>query len=239
LNFTRRLRVAMPFLADLRAVWGLFFRHKAPVLHCPCCGNDSKFRLHGLPPRLNAICTKCGALERHRQHHLLLTDRPSLHAGRDILHFAPERITRTHLEDSSKTYTACDIRPAPGDVEINIEAIDFEDQRFDLIVCHQVLEHVDDRKALPELRRILRKGGTLILSTPVVEGWATTYENPAVETPADRLRHFGQEDHVRYYGADVRDRIRAAGFEIEEYTAVEPAVQRYGLVRGEKLFLCT
>jgi hypothetical protein len=36
-----------------------------------------------------------------------------------------------------------------------------------------------------------------------------------VVTPADRLREFGQRDHVRVYGRDFHDRLRAAGFELQ------------------------
>jgi len=36
----------------------------------------------------------------------------------------------------------------------------------------------------------------------------------------------------------VRDRIRAAGFALEDFTAVEPLVSRHGLSRGGKIFVC-
>ena len=74
-------------------------------------------------------------------------------------------------------------------------------------------------------------------STPICEGWAETYENPEVSTREDRIVHFGQGDHVRLYGRDLRTRIRAAGFELTEFTAVEPDVLTYGLMRGETLFI--
>jgi ubiquinone/menaquinone biosynthesis C-methylase UbiE len=102
-----------------------------------------------------------------------------------------------------------------------------------------VLEHVDDKKALAEVYRVLRPGGVALIMLPVVEGWATTYENKAVTAPEDRMRHYGQSDHVRYYGADVRDRIRAAGFELSEFTAEGEDVLTYGLQRGEKVFVAT
>ena len=53
------------------------------------------------------------------------------------------------------------------------------------------------------------------------------------------MRHYGQSDHVRYYGADVRDRIRAAGFKLDEFTAEGEDVLTYGLARGEKVFVAT
>ena len=59
------------------------------------------------------------------------------------------------------------------------------------------------------------------------------------ENRLSTLIHFGQENHVRYYGADVRDRIRAAGFGLKEFVASEPDVSRYGLLRGETIFVAS
>jgi hypothetical protein len=58
-----------------------------------------------------------------------------------------------------------------------------------------------------------------------------------VLTPEERKHHYGQSDHIRYYGADVRDRIRAAGFALEEFTAEGEDVLTYALQRGEKVFI--
>jgi hypothetical protein len=52
------------------------------------------------------------------------------------------------------------------------------------------------------------------------------------------LLYFGQHDHARFFGRDARARLSAPGFTVEEYTAVEPNVSRFGLSRGEKVFLC-
>jgi hypothetical protein len=44
--------------------------------------------------------------------------------------------------------------------------------------------------------------------------------NSAVVAATDRELPFGQSDHVRYYGRDCRDRVRAAGFVVTQYTAM-------------------
>jgi hypothetical protein len=75
--------------------------------------------------------------------------------------------------------------------------------------------------------------------TPVVEGWDETYENQAITSPAGRELHFGQHDHVRFFGRDFRDRVRRAGFTVSDFTATEPDVSRHGLSRGEKLFIAS
>jgi ubiquinone/menaquinone biosynthesis C-methylase UbiE len=44
----------------------------------------------------------------------------------------------------------------------------FEDSEFDLVVCAETLEHVRDvQLELSEIRRVLRPGGTLALTTPL------------------------------------------------------------------------
>ena len=92
---------------------------------------------------------------------------------------------------------------------------------------------------MKELYRILKKEGKLILSTPIIEGWKKTYVNPKAVTPDDKFLHFGQNDHLRFYGSDVREKIKMSGFStIEEITAEGDKVIKYGLVRGEKILIC-
>lgn len=206
---------------------------------CPLCGHKGKFLGYGYPYVCDILCPKCGTLERHRLLSLACRDH-DFFRNRDVLHFAPEpAIRKLVLKHKPRSYTTADLF-APGvDRKENIEALKIEDAAFDVIVCLHVLEHVNDRKAVSELFRVLRPGGTLIAMFPIVEGWDETYENSARTTPEERLLHFGQHDHARFFGRDARHRLARPGFAVEEYTAVEPNVSRYGLSRGEKVFICT
>ncbi|WP_459850212.1 class I SAM-dependent methyltransferase [Dongia sp. agr-C8] len=197
------------------------------------------FQQFGDPPRRDAQCPKCASLERHRLLKLW-ADRSggSIPRGRAI-HFAPEPAVVGFLSKLATEYVTADIEAGKADVVRNIENIAEPDQSFSLIVCSHVLEHVDDRKALRELRRILRPNGMAILMVPIVEGWDMTYENPNATSAAERELYFGQSDHVRYYGRDFRDRVRDAEFALTEFTAIEPDVSRYSIQRGEKVFLAT
>lgn len=63
----------------------------------------------------------------------------------------------------------CGIDSAPGaavDVVVAAEELPFADDSFDLVLCTQVLEHVQDpRQTLAEIRRVLAPGGMTLVST--------------------------------------------------------------------------
>jgi SAM-dependent methyltransferase len=206
---------------------------------CSVCGYRGRFTPAGRPRRIDARCPRCGSAERYRLLALWL-DRYGRHL-RDarVLHFAPEKGLTQLLKARVRSYQSADVTPGRADLVRDIEAIAEPDASYDGIVCSHVLEHVDDAKALRELYRVLRPGGVALIMLPIVEGWSKTYEDPAVVSPEDRKRHYGQSDHVRYYGADVRERIRGAGFRLDEFTAEGEDVLIYGLQRGEKVFIAT
>ena len=206
---------------------------------CNVCGYRGRFQSGGKPRRIDARCPKCGSAERYRLLALWLDQHGNFLRDAYVLHFAPEAGLGAMLKKRVGRYESADIAPGRADRVLNIEAIAMPAASYDCIVCSHVLEHVDDAKALLEIYRVLKPGGVALIMLPVIEGWARTYENPQVVSPEDRKRHYGQADHVRYYGADVRGRIMAAGFALEEFTAEGPDVLTYALQRGEKVFIAT
>lgn len=218
------------------AILALHALHDGAKGQCTCCGYEGKFENFRLRP--GARCPKCRSLERHRLLALAAREGFVSFGEKSVLHFAPEEsITRIVTEGGAKSYTSADLEPGRADRVLNIEAIDCEDESFDTVVASHILEHVDDRKALAEILRVLRPGGQLVAMVPIVEGWDSTYENPAVSGRKERTAHFGQQDHVRYYGADFRQRVKAAGFELSEFTAGGAESVRYRIGRGSKVFL--
>ena len=103
-----------------------------------------------------------------------------------------------------------------GIQNIDLTKLQFDDCSFDCVVCNHVLEHIpDDRKAMSEISRVLKMGGIAVITVPVNDKLNKTYEDPTIVSPGDRKKHFGQWDHVRWYGLDIKDRLEEAGLEVE------------------------
>ena len=228
-------KVPKPIRATVRA---LKYARKSGLEVVRCSISETLYDLwphrpffsYGFPLAADTICPGCLSLERHRALAICAGQEP-LFEGKDLLHFAPEPSLTAFIRSKGvKSYKTCDLFKPDVDLRIDICNIALPDQSFDLVLCLHVLEHVpDDRKAMSELRRILRPSGMAIIMVPLEEGLDETYENPSIVSEADRLIHFGQEDHARYYGRDLRDRLREAGFSLREWVSKEPYVLKHGL----------
>lgn len=85
----------------------------------------------------------------------------------------------------------------------------FEDASFDAVVASEILEHIpDDARAIREMTRVVRPGGTVAVSVPrwLPERicWALSDEYPDVESE--------RGGHVRIYArSELLERLRGAG----------------------------
>ena len=180
------------------------------------------------------------AADRHRRIWLAITLCNLLIKSHRLPDFgaeAPQRCTVRLLAGRSATAELrADTQP---DHLITIEGIALPDDSFDRTIRNHGPEQVDDQRALAEVYRVALPWGVAILTSPVLEGRAQTDLTPDFNRKGDRLVHFGQAGHRWLFGRDLRDRIRAAGFALDEVPAVEPDVARYGLMRGEPVFIAT
>jgi SAM-dependent methyltransferase len=182
---------------------------------CPCCERCLTEWLDWNSYHQKVECPNCKAHPRQRLFQLHLNQHPDLLQGDlKVLHFAPEYIFRQQFSAMKNLeYITADLNNPAVDIRIDIINIPYPDNTFDVILCSHVLEHVpDDRKAMSELFRVLKPGGWAHLQVPIDTSQQQTFEDPTITSPQDRLRHFGQEDHVRMYGLDYEDRLQAAGF---------------------------
>jgi SAM-dependent methyltransferase len=108
-------------------------------------------------------------------------------------------------------YAAAALTPAAarglaGDLtQGSVERLPFRDASFDLVTSFEVIYHAgvaSDSQALREFHRVLRPGGLLLLRLPAHD-W--------LRGRHDRLVHTRR----RYSRAEVRDKLRAAGFRVE------------------------
>ncbi|HEV7759908.1 MAG TPA: glycosyltransferase [Acidimicrobiales bacterium] len=124
-----------------------------------------------------------------------------------------ERLGRARAEGVAAPVARADLLdlPVPGGA-------------FDAVLCSEVLEHLDDdRVALVELRRVLRPGGRLVVTVPHADyPFAWDPINRTLERLGRRPIRRGPvvgiwTDHVRLYRpADLRERLRTAGFVVDE-----------------------
>lgn len=162
-----------------------------------------------------------------------------------MLHVAPEYTLSNRLQAlSNLNYLSIDLSSRRAMQRMDLTALALDDASFDVILCSHVLEHIpDDRRAMRELHRVLRPGGWAILQVPLDPERAMTYEDASITDPERRLEHFGQEDHVRVYGRDYPDRLREAGFTVDEddfAAALDPDERRRMDIRAtETIFRCT
>ena len=182
---------------------------------CPICGGTRFVPFRG---RANAECRGCGAKERQRLLALFL---PHLtcdprNGALPVVHFAPEpsvlRLLRARFPN---TYAAADIDPARyGKLPVPVMQVDLTDPLAFFrpgsvagFVHAHVLEHlpVPLDRVLPAMNACLAPGGFHLFQVPIASGPTTEDLSPDL-SEAERVRRFGQKDHMRQIGRDDFDR---------------------------------
>ncbi len=191
-------------------------------------------------------CPWCYSSDRDRLLLLFLRDRTRIFSDAlSVLHVAPEfHLMRALRRNARLRYVTGDLSAPSVSVRLSLLALPFPPASFDAIIANHVLEHVvDDRTAMAEFYRVLRPGGWAIFQVPIGLALDKTFEDPSVTLPVERERVFGQFDHVRIYGQDYADRLRAAGFQSEAVPygrQLDPTVAaRFCLNLREDVYLCT
>ena len=206
------------------------FLPKRSGRYCPCC--DVKFRNFSTgqykekPDRFNTsrylqtkqdvICPICGSLPRHRILASWCEKHKAFFSSSSILYFAPENCMIRWFERNGISCTTSDPYYF-ADLKLDIQDTGLEDNSYDIIIANHVLEHVDDfRKALREMYRILKPGGSFICSFPMNPKVELLDEEEEPLSAEERLHRFGQNDHKRVFGMKADQFLKDAGFDVEK-----------------------
>lgn len=214
--------------------------------YCPVCEKFAdSFLPYGKPVRKAAKCPNCGALERHRLVWFFFKQQTNLFDGKQkrLLHVAPERGFYSRLIENipGVEYLSADLNRSSAMLKMDLTNIQFSNEVFDVILCSHVLEHIpDDIKAMSEMCRILKPGGWAVIQVPIAREF--TYEDWSLTTEKERIKFFGQRDHVRIYGIDIIDRLRKAGFTVKHCKPAREIAKKDAkkmALKDQDIFYCT
>jgi hypothetical protein len=86
---------------------------------------------------------------------------------------------------------------------------------------------------MSEMFRVLKQGGKAFIMVPIDPELKKTYEDFNIVDPDERIKHFGQWDHVRFYGMDIMKRLEKHGFKVNAVrysdNFSEDEYRKYGL----------
>jgi len=191
-------------------------------------------------------CPRCDAFDRERLMAIYLDKAFAKldHTRRyRLIEFAPaDALRRIFARYPFVDYRSADLTRPDVDEHVDLTAMIYPDRSVDVLLCSHVLEHVsDDRKAMREIRRVLKPDGFAILLVPLIVGVEETHEDPSVDTLELRWKYFGMGDHVRQYGKrDFIKRLEGAGLNVDqvgmEYFGPE-AFRRAGIADNSILYV--
>lgn len=233
---------------------------------CPFCGRSFRRFLPGgedhpviyqkniigAGRRQNIICPRCFSKDRDRLVYLYLSKMTHLlETSSRVLHIAPEGALRAYFKKNDKIGYVMGDKHEKGYTDYyysrdvgyaDVTNLDYADNSFDLIVCNHVLEHItDDRKAISELFRVLSPGGLAILQVPISFSIDATEEDSNVISDEERIKMYGQFDHVRLYGPDYRHRLEIHGFRVVQFNPFKEGfgedAKKFSLNFNEELFI--
>lgn len=183
-------------------------------------------------------CPNCASRPRDRFLAKLLASSGEVIKGKRILHFAPEWPLYRLLKDEPGYIGGDIIKRRNANASVDITSVEASDDRFDVIICNHVLEHVPDHlAAMRECFRVLRPDGIAFFSVPIDYSREQTWYPPPEMTAKDVERICGW-DHKRIYGRDFRSLLQSVGFNVTVIEAPNEWVEPYRRY-DEYFFVCT
>lgn len=207
---------------------------------CACCGSlvyylplpsyyEKQGQKYGVEKHVDETlnkneytCPACGASDRDRLM-ILMMKRLGLDQGyyeESLLQIAPAPAIEHWINGNCPClqYDSTDLYMENVTFHSDIQDMkEISDETYDYIICSHVLEHVqDDREAMRELYRILKKKGFCLFLVPIALDCTEIDEEWGL-SEAENWRRFGQNDHCRRYAkAGMIERLQEAGFNVHE-----------------------
>lgn len=182
---------------------------------CPCCGwHGLRFRSFAVLEyvRTGVICPRCGSFERHRalaSFYPMYFDALGMRPSR-LIHFAPEpSLARVVSRLCARYETSVFGEDGAADLRLDVTSMTLPDASCDALLLNHVLDAIpDDRRAIAEMHRVLRRGG-VALAVVTFERGVPTREVPVTSTSLSRI--YGSEDLSRHFAPFTAAALNAAG----------------------------
>jgi SAM-dependent methyltransferase len=136
----------------------------------------------------------------------------------DVTDFDPDRSGDRKLTIRSPFHQATGSEFTAFNINLENDTFDCEDETYDLVLCFEVLEHmdVDPMFLMSELNRITKSGGYLILSTPNSTSSQLVYAILNGEAPQFYMLYQKNRDPYRhnfeYSPRQINTIVNASGF---------------------------
>jgi SAM-dependent methyltransferase len=177
----------------------------ANMEYCTCCRQKVAFKITGPWLRDQYICLSCGSIPRQRALNLMLDTYFPQWAKLEIHESSPsndfvarwcERYTKSQFYDNA---------PLGGSIHgircENLERLSFEDERFDIFITQDVMEHVfHPEKAIKEIMRVLKPGGAHVFTTPKHKSVRQSYRRAIIKN--GKVQHLLEP---QYHGNPIGD----------------------------------
>src|SRR5258708_5405681 len=96
---------------------------------------------------------------------------------------------------------------------------------------------------MKELCRVQALNGWSIHLAPIDYSRNSTYENPNIKSPEDRMKIYGHWDHRRIYGKDYKSRLESSGFNVfvfkTEDFCEDDEIVKMGLKKDDEIYYCS